>query len=431
MEFLKQSDEILSVGEFSRRFKMLVKTCVPELWLRGEISNLKTYSSGHTYFTLKDEEGAISAVLFKGYSKAVSFPLREGMKVLLYGEIAVYEVRGSYQMVVKAALPDGTGDLARRFEELKKKLSGEGLFDASRKKQIPRLPKKIAVVTSPTGAAIRDFCRILKRRGWRGAVYILPSRVQGAGSAAEIAERVKAAQNNVYCDGSRFDLLVVMRGGGSLEDLWSFNEEIVARAVADCSLPTISAVGHEIDFTLSDFAADLRAETPSAAAEYVSSSYLEILGNVENLAESINRAAAYRLQYFFDILEGACERLRLNSPRAKVNALMVRVDDLSHRAASAFKGRIFDLKTRKHAFEMRLEKVSLARRIEAMRQHLEACSRQLEILGIESTLRRGFALVSDSCGKSITSSSTAAGADVIKIRFSDGEISATPNGQKS
>ena len=184
MEFLKQSDEVLSVGEFSRRFKMLVKTCVPELWLRGEISNLKTYSSGHTYFTLKDEEGSISAVLFKGYSRAVSFQLREGMKVFLYGEIAVYEVRGCYQMVVKAALPDGTGDLARRFEELKKRLSAEGLFDSERKKPIPRLPGKIAVVTSPTGAAIRDFCKILKRRGWRGKVYILPAKVQGIGSAA-------------------------------------------------------------------------------------------------------------------------------------------------------------------------------------------------------------------------------------------------------
>ena len=180
------------MGEFSRRFKMLVKTCVPELWLRGEISNLKTYSSGHTYFTLKDEEGSISAVLFKGYSRAVSFQLREGMKVFLYGEIAVYEVRGCYQMVVKAALPDGTGDLARRFEELKKRLSAEGLFDSERKKPIPRLPGKIAVVTSPTGAAIRDFCKILKRRGWRGKVYILPAKVQGIGSAAEIAERVKA-----------------------------------------------------------------------------------------------------------------------------------------------------------------------------------------------------------------------------------------------
>ena len=214
MEFLKQSDEVLSVGEFSRRFKMLVKTCVPELWLRGEISNLKTYSSGHTYFTLKDEEGSISAVLFKGYSRAVSFQLREGMKVFLYGEIAVYEVRGCYQMVVKAALPDGTGDLARRFEELKKRLSAEGLFDSERKKPIPRLPGKIAVVTSPTGAAIRDFCKILKRRGWRGKVYILPAKVQGIGSAAEIAERVKAAQDYVFGDGSGFDLLVVMRGGG-------------------------------------------------------------------------------------------------------------------------------------------------------------------------------------------------------------------------
>ena len=429
MEFLKQSDEVLSVGEFSRRFKMLVKTCVPELWLRGEISNLKTYSSGHTYFTLKDEEGSISAVLFKGYSRAVSFQLREGMKVFLYGEIAVYEVRGCYQMVVKAALPDGTGDLARRFEELKKRLSAEGLFDSERKKPIPRLPGKIAVVTSPIGAAIRDFCKVLKRRGWRGKVYILPAKVQGIGSAAEIAERVKAAQDYVFGDGSGFDLLVVMRGGGSLEDLWSFNEEIVARAVAESRIPTISAVGHEIDFTLADFAADLRAETPSAAAEYISSSFLEFLADVENFAEAANRIVSYRMQSFKDTLESAQERLRLNSPRARVNTLAMRMDEISLRADTALSGRIFYLKAGVHSLEMRLEKVSPARRIELMRQHVENCAKRLDILGVENTLRRGFALVADSRGKVITSSSIAAGEDIIKVRFSDGEISASPNGK--
>ena len=168
MEFLRQSDEILTVGEFSRRFKMLVKTSVPELWLSGEISNLKTYSSGHTYFTLKDADAAVSAVLFKGSARAVSFPLREGMKILAFGEISVYEQRGSYQLVVRAALPDGAGTLSERFNALKKKLSEEGLFDSSRKKPIPALPENIGVITSPTGAAVRDFCRILTRRGWRG-----------------------------------------------------------------------------------------------------------------------------------------------------------------------------------------------------------------------------------------------------------------------
>lgn len=211
-------------------------------------------------------------------------------------------------------------------------------------------------MTSPTGAAIRDFCRILKRRGWRGKVYILPAKVQGIGSAAEIAERVKAAQDYVFGDGSGFDLLVVMRGGGSLEDLWSFNEEIVARAVAESRIPTISAVGHEIDFTLADFAADLRAETPSAAAEYISSSFLEFLADVENFAEAANRIVSYRMQSFKDTLESAQERLRLNSPRARVNTLAMRMDEISLRADTALSGRIFYLKAGVHSLEMRLEK---------------------------------------------------------------------------
>ena len=164
MAFLDRTDEILSVGEFSRRFKMLVKTQIPELWLRGEVSNLKTYSSGHTYFTLKDADASISAVLFKGYSAMLSFPLRDGMKMLAYGEVSVYEPRGSYQLIVKAAMPDGAGDLAQRFEQLKQKLSREGLFDPESKKSIPRMPQNIALITSASGAALRDFCRILKRR---------------------------------------------------------------------------------------------------------------------------------------------------------------------------------------------------------------------------------------------------------------------------
>ena len=195
-DFLRQSDEILSVGEFSRRFKMLVKTQVPELWIRGEISNLKTYSSGHIYFTLKDSDASIQAVLFKGYSRMISFPLREGMKILAFGEVSVYEARGNYQLVIKAAMQDGAGELAKRFEQLKQKLSEEGLFDKSRKRQIPVLPQNIAVITSPTGAAIRDFCRILIRRHWRGNIFILPARVQGAESAPEIVKQIHYAQKS-------------------------------------------------------------------------------------------------------------------------------------------------------------------------------------------------------------------------------------------
>lgn len=422
MEFLKNSEEILGVGEFSRRFKMLVKTAVPELWLRGEVSNLKTYSSGHIYFTLKDEEGAISAVLFKGHSRAVSFPLREGMKILAYGEISVYEARGSYQIVVKAALPDGTGDLARRFEELKKKLSDEGLFDASRKKDIPALPKNIGVVTSPTGAAIRDFCRILLRRGWRGNVFVLPSRVQGAEAAREIVGRLEFAQNHKFENGESFDLLVVMRGGGSLEDLWPFNEEIVARAVAECAIPVISAVGHEIDFTLSDFAADLRAETPSAAAEYISSAYIEAFNSVRETFGGIARMVDFTMKSLREKLSNAENVLRLNSPKAVVQNYMLKLDEMESRLSAAFSTGLSEKRRGLSPLSERLAKISPENAINLYKGRLSALEKQLELLGIDSALNRGFALATDKAGNFISSAEKVPQNGAFSLRFHDGSV---------
>lgn len=424
MEFLKQSDEILSVGEFSRRFKMLVKTSVPELWLSGEISNLKTYSSGHTYFTLKDEDAAISAVLFKGNARAVSFPLREGMKIFAYGEISVYEQRGNYQLIVRAALPDGAGSLAERFNALKRKLADEGLFDAERKKQIPTLPKNVAVITSPTGAAIRDFCRILTRRGWRGNVWILPSRVQGAEAAREIVSQIEYAQTHAAPDGSPFDLLVLMRGGGSLEDLWPFNEEIVARAVAACPIPTISAVGHEIDFTLSDFAADLRAETPSAAAEHISSAYIEASSALRETFENIAKRAQFRLASLRAELDAKAGVLRANSPTEKIANYALRLDEMSARLDFSAAQRIHALRSELAEARAHFASVAPLPRLAAMSDRLSAMSKQLEILGVENTLKRGFALATDSDGRAV-SAATAKVGETLDVRFSDGSVSAT------
>ncbi len=202
MAFLGRSDEVLTVGEFTRRFKMLLKTSIPELWISGEVSNLRVNSSGHSYFTLKDADASISAVLFRGDARSVSFPLRDGAKIFAFGEISIYEPKGTYQIIVRAAIPDGSGDLAARFEALKEKLSKEGLFDKSSKKKIPAMPKNVAVITSPTGAAMRDFHRILKRRGWRGNIWVLPARVQGAEAAAEIASQIEFAKNFRFEDGS-------------------------------------------------------------------------------------------------------------------------------------------------------------------------------------------------------------------------------------
>ena len=409
----------MSVGEFSRRFKMLVKTSVPELWLCGEISNLKVYSSGHTYFTLKDEEASISAVLFKGNSRSVGFPLREGMKIYAFGEISVYEQRGNYQMIVRAALPDGTGNLSARFNELKRKLSEEGLFDADKKKPIPLLPKNIAVITSPTGAAVRDFCRIMKRRGWRGNVWILPSRVQGTEAAAEIVSQISFANSHKFPDGSAFDLIILMRGGGSLEDLWPFNEEIVARAVAASDIPTISAVGHEIDFTLSDFSADLRAETPSAAAEYISSSFVEASANLREIFASISKQTIFRLSSLRARLDSCADVLRVNSPKMKMQNYELKLDEISARLDSVANIKIHGLRADISSLAEALAAIAPARRIESLSDKLNSMSKQLEILGVENTLKRGFSLATNRDGRPVSASSLSAG-DIFGIRFSDG-----------
>ncbi|MBE6413408.1 MAG: exodeoxyribonuclease VII large subunit [Verrucomicrobiaceae bacterium] len=421
MDFLRQSDEILSVSEFSRRFKMLVKTQVPELWLRGEISNLKTYSSGHTYFKLKDSDAIISAVLFKGYSRGVSFPLREGMKILAYGEISVYEGSGNYQIVIKAAMPDGTGDLAKRFEQLKQKLAEEGLFDKSKKRQIPTLPRNIAVITSPTGAAIRDFCRILTRRAWKGNVFILPARVQGAESAQEIVNQINYAQTSAY----NFDLLVVMRGGGSLEDLWSFNEEIVARAVAGSKIPTISAVGHEIDFTLSDFSADLRAETPSAAAEYISSNFIDFSNSITRSFELVRRELMLKMQSVRSLLSKAVDVFRLNSPSVKIANNTIRIDDIQERLNVSIKRITAEKTTKLKNLKTQLNYVGVKPKMIVLQERLNACQKRLENLNVENILARGFSIVRNSSGDVITSATNLTSGEDVQMYFADGKKSAT------
>ncbi len=417
--FLKRGDEILSVTEFSARFKRLVKTRVPELWLRGEVSNCKRYPSGHVYFTLKDEGASISAVMFKGFARGAEARLKDGARLLVYGEIGVYEARGNYQIVVKAVLEDGAGELAERFEALKKKLSEEGIFDADKKRDIPLFPRRLAVITSPSGAAIRDFVSILRRRGWRGEVVIFPSKVQGEAAAAEIVSQIEKAQMM-----GGFDLLILMRGGGSLEDLWCFNEEIVARAVASCALPTISAVGHEVDFSLSDFAADLRAETPSAAAELVSSNYLDLLDSLSGVWESIVSEVEGRLERCENSLALCAQNLKANSPRSRVENLSIRLDELSARLEAekkiGMRGKLADYG---HAIA-RFKGAGVKARVEMAAQRLTHCAQKLENLSFESTLRRGYAAVYDAKGESVSSASSLQAGQEIKIRFSDGDSGA-------
>jgi len=251
---LPDAGRIQTVTEFTRRVKEVLKGGLPPGWVRGEVSNLRAQASGHVYFSLKDAGAQLACVLFRGDAQRQSVALRDGLQVLAYGEVDVYEARGQYQFITRALIEHGAGRLQQELEQLKQRLATEGLFAAERKQPLPLLPRTIGFITSPTGAAVQDFIRILQRRGWTGRLVVLPAKVQGEGAAAELVAMLHTAEALGI-----FDLLVIGRGGGSIEDLWAFNEEPLVRAVAACAVPIISAVGHEIDYTLCDFAADVRA----------------------------------------------------------------------------------------------------------------------------------------------------------------------------
>jgi exodeoxyribonuclease VII large subunit len=293
----KSADQrtIYSVSEITRNIKTLVQGQFPDVWVRGEISNCRKASSGHIYFTLKDEKAVIRAVLFRGHQKGIQFELEDGMNVIVHGGVDVFEKRGEYQIIVEFLEPEGIGALQLAFEQLKEKLGKEGLFDDAHKKTIPSFPDTVGVITSPTGAALRDILNVMGRR-YRGVhIIIYPVPVQGEGAAEEIASAIRKANLR-----DETDVLILGRGGGSIEDLWPFNEETVARAIYESRIPVISAVGHEIDFTISDYAADLRAPTPSAAAELVVKNRQELLRWFRDLflrlKNSTQRALAQKKQ---------------------------------------------------------------------------------------------------------------------------------------
>lgn len=419
MEFLEAPDEILNVGEFSRRLKNLFKLSLPEMWIRGEISNLKTYSSGHIYFTLKDEQGCLSAVLFKGFARNMSLKLAEGMKILAFGEVSVYEQRGAYQLIVKAALPDGEGGLFQKFQLLKEKLEKEGLFDSSRKKEIPRLPQKIAVITSPTGAAIRDFISIITRRGFKGSVDIFPSLVQGALAPKQIMEKIDQAESI-----GGYDLLVLMRGGGSLEDLWAFNDEALARRVFACKYPTISAVGHEVDFSLTDFTADLRAETPSAAAEYLTNAYADVLAAFKNMSAMLEKSANYALENLQNKMSSLDSRLKLNSPQIKLDNFKIMLDEKSAKADALAAKRIARLKEILHEKELMFSRQNPKPKIDVCKERLAAAEKAMALMSFESSLKRGWALAFNESGALIGRARQVKDGENISLRFYDGSVNA-------
>ncbi len=452
--------DVLSVSALNQRVKAVLQRSIPPGWVRGEVSNLRRQSSGHIYFSLKDEKSQISAVAFRGNASRLGIDLRDGMQVVVYGEINVYEPRGTYQLIVRAAIEDGVGRLQLEFERLKKQLAAEGLFDTERKKALPDFPATIGFVTSPTGAALQDFLRILRRRNWKGRVIVLPVKVQGkeAGAqivrALELAERLKSDSSGhlVSSDAGEldlglrplFELLVVGRGGGSIEDLWAFNEEAVARAVAASPIPIISAVGHEIDFTLSDFAADVRAETPSSAAELISSRFLELVDRLESADVLFDRATDDRIRGLRDRLALVAKSLELHTPANSIERGFLRIDDLRNRLDSLAHANLQRSRQRlqrdrallaelspepvvrllQHRFETlgsRLERGLVVNR-RARRQEVEQLGKRLASLGPESVLHRGFAMVTGKSGKLIARGADLKAGDEVVTRFADARV---------
>ena len=331
-----RTPRIYSVSELTAELKALLENTFTGVWVEGEISNFKHHTSGHMYFTLKDERGQLRAVMFRGSNRGLQFRPEDGLAVIVFGNVTIYEPRGEYQVYVECMEPKGLGALQLAFEQLKTRLEAEGLFDPARKRPIPLLPKKIGVVTSPSGAAIRDILQIIHRRFANVQVLIFPVRVQGEGAAAEIVEGVECLNKR-----GDLDVLIVARGGGSIEDLWAFNEEVVARAIYASQTPVISAVGHETDFTIADFVADVRAPTPSAAAELVISRKAELSQRVDDLFSRLVSHMRYRAERSGERLRSLERHLRLLSPLERVKGQRERLRDgalalqssMSHRLA--------------------------------------------------------------------------------------------------
>lgn len=412
-------DPVRSVSALTAHIKSVLDSTFRAVWVRGELSNVRPHASGHVYFTLKDAGAQLSGVIFRADAARLRVPMRDGVQVVARGDVSVYAPQGKYQLVARSIIEDGVGRLQQEFERLKRRLADEGLFDAARKKAVPAMPRTVGFITSPTGAAVQDFVRILKRRGWRGRVVVLPARVQGAGAAAEMIAMLETAQDARAC-GIAFDLLVIGRGGGSIEDLWAFNEEPLVRAVAACAIPTVSAVGHEIDFTLCDFAADRRAETPSGAAELISSGFVACAERVAGAADWMQRSAEAMLERCASRLAGARDRLRLLSPGAAVEQAWLRLDEVAFRLETAVRGGVQAGLARVAGVRGLLERRSPEFRVRMESQKLLGLWKRLQSASPQSVLKRGFVIVRDERGEPIPRSAGVKAGEPLEAEWADG-----------
>ncbi|PYK92918.1 MAG: exodeoxyribonuclease VII large subunit [Verrucomicrobia bacterium] len=397
-DFFQQTSRVLTVSELTRQIRGTLETRFGAVWVQGEISNYKLHPSGHQYFTLKDQRAQIACVIFRNTIAPLRQALVDGTQVQVYGNVSVFEARGQYQLSVQILQPRGLGLLQAKFDALKRRLDAEGLFDPARKRALPRFPRRIGIVTSPSGAAIRDLLNVLRRRAPWLQILINPVRVQGSGAAAEIAVAVRelATPNENWLP---VDLIVVARGGGSIEDLWEFNEEIVARAIVDVSVPVVSAIGHEIDFTICDFVADLRAPTPSAAAELIVPDIVDLRRRIAELAASFHKCLR-------NFVEHQKTRLRFLSERTLVRNLVARMREAQQR--------------------IDVVRESLARltkqEIDNVRQRFRRAEGILRVLGPDGTLQRGYSITRDTEGNVIRAVRDVRPRMKIRTRVTDGEF---------
>ena len=416
--------EPLTVSALTAQIKEILEDQVGEVSVAGEISNLRRQSSGHYYFTLKDEGSQIPCALFQGSALRLKIAPKDGAKVVAQGEVSVYAPRGAYQLIVRSLEPVGKGDLHQRFEELKSKLEAEGLFSAERKRDLPYFVQKVAVVTSPTGAAVRDAIHVLQRRCPRIRITVFGVKVQGEGAAEEVAEAIEEIGRSKMAD-----VVLVVRGGGSLEDLWAFNEEVVARAVVASPIPVISGVGHETDFTICDFVADVRAPTPSVAAEMVSQPDVDWVEELRAWRDRLGEAAV-------DFLEEKRRRLGdlagsyvFREPRKMVEMSGQRVDEL---AVQLTRGLESGWRYRKQYAEGLLGRwlaLRPERRFRELSLRVQAAADRLRAMGPEETLKRGYALVQTAEGKLVRNVEPARRLGELVVRFSDGKLEVKVKGK--
>jgi len=446
--------KVLSVWELTADIKRLLEKQVGTVWVSGEITNLRAQSSGHVYFTLKDVAAQLSCVLFRGTAAAQRQLLADGQKVLLQGDVTVYETRGQYQLIVRAVELQGVGALQIAFEKLKQQLAAEGLFAPERKRPLPRYPQRLGLVTSPTGAAIRDVLHVVQRRHPALEIILAPCRVQGDGAAREIAEAIRllnvfaasASEGRVprvpesKCAtdfgtrgtrpfGREMDLILVTRGGGSLEDLWAFNEEPVARAIFESAVPVVSAVGHEIDFTIADFVADVRAATPSAAAEIITEGVFASREFVADAPTLMSLRARRRLENETEHFTTLAGRLARLNPRRKLNDSLQRLDDLQSGLLRNLKSAV---RSRRLVWENSAGRFLRAKPslvLKARREALRQLEKRLHALGPEQVLARGYSITTDAAtGNVLRAAASVQAGQKLKTRLANGEIKSVAEG---